>query len=131
MGLPVNPFKRAIHAGEQQIGLWTSLASTMAIEIASGSGFDWLLLDIEHAPNELPMMVDQLRAMMESPAVAVQWNADEFASTRIGRSNCVISWPRMFYAFAAACSIFTRCAAASSRMPWSLPASTMRAPIAM
>jgi 4-hydroxy-2-oxoheptanedioate aldolase len=68
MDLPVNPLKRAIHAGEQQIGLWTSLASTMAIEIASGSGFDWLLLDTEHAPNELPMVVDQLRAMMESPA---------------------------------------------------------------
>ena len=43
--LPVNPFKRAIHAGEQEIGLWTNLASTLAIEIASGSGFDWLLLD--------------------------------------------------------------------------------------
>ena len=45
MDLPVNSFKRAIKAGRQQIGLWSSLASNITVEILAGSGFDWLLLD--------------------------------------------------------------------------------------
>ena len=54
--LPVNHFKRAIKAGQQQIGLWCSLASNISVEIVAGSGFDWLLLDTEHSPNEVPML---------------------------------------------------------------------------
>jgi 2-keto-3-deoxy-L-rhamnonate aldolase RhmA len=45
MELPVNSFKRAIKAGQQQIGLWSSLSSHISVEILAGSGFDWLLLD--------------------------------------------------------------------------------------
>lgn len=68
MDVPANTFKRAIHAGRQQIGLWSSLASHLSVEILAGSGFDWLLLDTEHSPNELPQVVNQLHAMMEYPA---------------------------------------------------------------
>ena len=46
MDLPVNHFKRAIKAGRSQIGLWSSLASNITVEILAGSGFDWLLLDM-------------------------------------------------------------------------------------
>ena len=67
MDVPANTFKRAIHAGRQQIGLWSSLASHLSVEILAGSGFDWLLIDTEHSPNELPMVVNQLHAMMEHP----------------------------------------------------------------
>ncbi|MDR6953314.1 4-hydroxy-2-oxoheptanedioate aldolase [Ancylobacter sp. 3268] len=63
MDLPVNPFKRAILAGQQQIGFWNSMASTTATEILAGSGFDWLLLDAEHAPNDVPGIMAQLQAM--------------------------------------------------------------------
>ncbi|MBB6307659.1 HpcH/HpaI aldolase family protein [Xanthobacter tagetidis] len=68
MDVPANTFKRAIYAGRQQIGLWSSLANHLSVEILAGSGFDWLLIDTEHSPNELPQVVNQLHAMMEYPA---------------------------------------------------------------
>jgi 4-hydroxy-2-oxoheptanedioate aldolase len=68
LDVPANTFKRAIYAGRQQIGLWSSLANHLSVEILAGSGFDWLLIDTEHSPNELPQVVNQLHAMMEYPA---------------------------------------------------------------
>jgi len=75
--IPVNRFKRAIKAGQQQIGFWSSLASNISVEILAGSGFDWLLLDCEHSPNEVPALYGQLQAMMENtthPIVRPPWN---------------------------------------------------------
>lgn len=77
MKLPENPFKRALAAREQQIGLWSSLASHTSVELLAGAGFDWLLLDMEHAPNELPMVHGQLQAMAgfaTHPIVRPPWN---------------------------------------------------------
>jgi 4-hydroxy-2-oxoheptanedioate aldolase len=77
MDLPINSFKRAITSGRQQIGLWCSLASNISVEIVAGSGFDWLLLDTEHSPNEVPMVYSQLQAVMENrvhPIVRPPWN---------------------------------------------------------
>lgn len=65
MQLPQNAFKRGIHAGRQQIGLWSSLASHVTVEILAGAGYEWLLLDTEHSANELPMVLCQLHACME------------------------------------------------------------------
>ncbi len=64
MELPVNSFKRALLAGQQQIGFWNSMASTTATELLSGSGFDWLLIDAEHAPNDVVSVLGQLQATM-------------------------------------------------------------------
>jgi 4-hydroxy-2-oxoheptanedioate aldolase len=77
MQLPENRFKRALAARAQQIGLWSSLASHTSVELLAGAGFDWLLLDMEHAPNELPMVHQQLQAMAGStthPIVRPPWN---------------------------------------------------------
>lgn len=77
MKVPANHFKRAIKSGKSQIGFWCSLASNVSIEILAGSGFDWLLLDTEHSPNELPQVFNQLQAMMENdthPIVRPAWN---------------------------------------------------------
>ena len=77
MDLPANTFKRAIKAGRQQIGLWSSLASHLSVEVLAGSGFDWLLLDTEHAPNTLPMVFSQLQAAGSGtahPIVRPPWN---------------------------------------------------------
>jgi 4-hydroxy-2-oxoheptanedioate aldolase len=77
MELPQNPFKRAIKAGKLQIGLWSSLASHVTVEVIAGAGFDWLLLDTEHSPNELPMVHGQLQAMAGGtahPVVRPPWN---------------------------------------------------------
>ena len=78
MDLPANHFKRAIKSGRQQIGLWCSLASSISAEMLSASGFDWLLLDTEHSPNEIPMVFSQLQAVAAGgpahPVVRVPWN---------------------------------------------------------
>lgn len=75
--LPVNTLKRALMAGRVQIGLWSSLSSNITVEVVAGAGFDWLLLDTEHSPNEVPMVLSQLQAAMEGtaqPVVRVPWN---------------------------------------------------------
>ena len=77
MDLPTNHFKRAIRAGKQQIGLWVSLASAYSAEIVAGSGFDWLLIDGEHSPNDPPSVLPQLQAMAPYPAMPIvrpAWN---------------------------------------------------------
>jgi 4-hydroxy-2-oxoheptanedioate aldolase len=73
----VNPFKQALKSGRLQIGLWHSLSSHLAVEILADSGFDWILIDTEHAPNEVPMVLAQLQAMSGAAAHAVvrpAWN---------------------------------------------------------
>jgi 4-hydroxy-2-oxoheptanedioate aldolase len=77
MNLPQNAFKRALAAGKPQIGLWSSLASSYSVEVIAGAGFDWLLLDCEHSPNDLESLLTQLQAAAPYPAhpvVRVPWN---------------------------------------------------------
>ena len=77
MELPVNQFKRGIKAGRPQIGLWSSLSSHYSVEVIAGSGFDWLLLDTEHSPNDLENVVTQLQAASAYPTTAIvrpAWN---------------------------------------------------------
>ena len=66
MTAPVNPFKTALKAGTPQIGFWLALANAYTAEIAGGAGFDWLLLDGEHAPNDIPLLTAQLQALSAS-----------------------------------------------------------------
>src|SRR5213592_4413339 len=75
--VPTNSFKQAIREGRPQIGLWSSLCSNLATEVLAGAGFDWILLDTEHAPNELPMVFSQLQALVggtAAPVVLPAWN---------------------------------------------------------
>ena len=77
MELPINAFKRASLSGQAQIGLWSHLCSPISTEILGGAGFDWLLLDMEHSPNELNDILAQLNAMKSgtaSPIVRPPWN---------------------------------------------------------
>ncbi len=77
MEVPRNAFKRAIAAGRRQIGFWLSLGSPAVAELLAGAGYDWVLIDTEHAPNELPDVVEQLRALEGGTASAVvrpAWN---------------------------------------------------------
>lgn len=77
MDLPVNRFKRAIVSGQHQLGLWVSLVSSYSCEIVAGSGFDWLLIDGEHSPNDVETVLRQLQAAAPypvSPIVRPAWN---------------------------------------------------------
>ena len=72
-----NAFKHAIAAGKLQIGLWSSLCSPIVAEIIADSGFDWILLDSEHSPNEIPDLFAQLQASVRgtaTPIVRPPWN---------------------------------------------------------
>ena len=77
MELRPNHFKAALGRGELQIGLWSSLCSNIVAEIIGGSGFDWILLDTEHSPNELPGLISQMQALATgtaTPIVRPAWN---------------------------------------------------------
>ncbi len=77
MELARNPFKAALTEGRLQIGLWSSLCSNIAADAVSDSGFDWILLDTEHSPNELPGLLSQLQAIRGGTASAIvrpAWN---------------------------------------------------------
>ena len=77
MELPRNSFKQALKRGEAQIGLWSSLSSNYTVEVIAGAGFDWILLDMEHSPNDLESLLAQLQASAPyptHPVVRVPWN---------------------------------------------------------
>jgi len=77
MDLPKNPFKRALREGRAQIGLWSSLSSNYSVEVIAGAGYDWILLDMEHSPNDLESLLAQLQAAAPyatHPVVRVPWN---------------------------------------------------------
>ena len=68
MKTPVNSFKQALAARQTQIGLWLGLASAYSTEICACAGFDWLLVDGEHAPNDLASILAQLQTIAAYPA---------------------------------------------------------------
>ena len=77
MEIPRNAFKKALLEGRPQIGLWVSLASPYSTELVAGSGFDWLLIDGEHSPNDPPTVLPQLQAAAPYPVSCVvrpAWN---------------------------------------------------------
>ena len=63
MEMPRNSFKRRLNEPGTQYGIWVSLADPVAAEICAGAGFDWLLIDAEHSPNELRTIMQQLQAV--------------------------------------------------------------------
>jgi 4-hydroxy-2-oxoheptanedioate aldolase len=75
--IPRNAFKQALSRCEQQVGLWCSMASPVAAEILAGAGFDWIVVDGEHAPNDITTLLPQLQAMRggtAEPVFRVPWN---------------------------------------------------------
>jgi 4-hydroxy-2-oxoheptanedioate aldolase len=71
MNIPRNTFKAALAAGQAQIGCWVGLADANVAEALAGCGFDWLLLDAEHAPNDVRTVLEQLRAVAPYPVQPV------------------------------------------------------------
>ncbi len=63
-----NPFKSALADGQPQIGLWLSMADAYLAEVAATARFDWLLIDGEHAPNDLRSTLAALQAIAPYPS---------------------------------------------------------------
>lgn len=75
--LPRNAFKQALASGARQVGLWCGMASPISAEILAGAGFDWIVIDGEHAPNGIATLLPQLQAMRggtAEPVFRVPWN---------------------------------------------------------
>jgi 4-hydroxy-2-oxoheptanedioate aldolase len=68
MQLQTNPFKQALKEGKAQIGLWVGLADPYVAELLASTGYDWLLFDAEHAPNDVRQVLGQLQAVSAYPA---------------------------------------------------------------
>lgn len=66
-----NRFRQDLRAGKRLIGCWASLASPITTEVLGLAGFDWLLLDAEHAPNDVVTLVPQSMALKDSTSAAV------------------------------------------------------------
>lgn len=71
MSTPHNPFKRALAVRKPQFGLWAALADAYVTELLATAGFDWLLIDNEHAPNDVRSTLAQLQAVAAYPSHAV------------------------------------------------------------
>ena len=72
-----NVFKAALADRRPQFGLWSALCSNIVAEILAGAGLDWIVIDTEHAPNEIPGVLSQLQAMAvgtAEPVVRCAWN---------------------------------------------------------
>ena len=63
MKTPHNTFKQAMAEGRTQVGLWAALANAYSTELLAGIGYDWLLIDGEHAPNDVRSVLAQLQAV--------------------------------------------------------------------
>ena len=69
--LPVNTFKQALRAQQRQLGLWINFPYAPITECLTGSGFDWMLFDMEHTPNDLEHVGQQLLAVRGTPVQPV------------------------------------------------------------
>lgn len=74
--MPLNQFKRALAARETQIGLFLGMANAYAAEVVATAGFDWLLIDGEHGPNDLQSIIGQLQALGQYPVRPVVRTVD-------------------------------------------------------
>lgn len=67
MHMPLNTFKQALAGGRTQIGLFLGLAHASSAELVASAGFDWLMIDGEHGPNDLQTIIAQLQALAAYP----------------------------------------------------------------
>jgi 4-hydroxy-2-oxoheptanedioate aldolase len=73
MPAPENRLKARLDKGENTIGLWLSMANSYTAEICSHIGFDWLMIDGEHSPNDVPTIMQHLQVLARSSSsVAVR-----------------------------------------------------------
>ena len=78
IGTPfVNSLKRDLRQGKKALGAWLQLCNAMSAEIFARAGFDFLIVDMEHAPGDLMTLVAQFQAMGKfpvTPVVRAPWN---------------------------------------------------------
>ena len=66
-----NRFRADLIAKKRLIGCWCSLGNPITTEVLGVAGFDWLLLDGEHSPNDVGTFIPQLMALKDSASAPV------------------------------------------------------------
>jgi 4-hydroxy-2-oxoheptanedioate aldolase len=89
MKTPINTFKQALAAGQPQIGLWLGLADPYCAEILAGVGYDWLLIDGEHAPNDVRSTLAQLQAIDSARHALPQLPTQPVARVPVGHTALI------------------------------------------
>lgn len=80
-----NIVKKKLKNGQTTVGAFLQTLSPVAAEILGQCGFDWLIVDLEHAPGDFANLQAQLQAMSGAnvvPFARAPWN-DEVAIKRI------------------------------------------------
>jgi 4-hydroxy-2-oxoheptanedioate aldolase len=90
MQSPINSFKQALHAKRPQIGLWLGLADHYTTEICAGAGFDWLLIDGEHSPNDLRSILQQAQVIAAYPG------SHPIARVPVGHGHAGTAWIKQY-----------------------------------
>lgn len=71
MKAPINPFKQALHDGKVVFGCWLGIPDTFAAEMIGHAGFDWVLIDGEHGPNDMRSTLHQLQMLAATDTHAI------------------------------------------------------------
>lgn len=77
MKIADNSFKAALRDGRAQVGVWSTLCSTLSAEIIGTAGFDWVVVDMEHSPNDMAEVLGQLQVHAASGVQVIvrpPWN---------------------------------------------------------
>jgi len=90
MQSPINPFKQALQQKRPQIGLWLGLADHYTTEICAGAGFDWLLIDGEHSPNDLRSILQQAQVIAAYPG------SHPIARVPVGHGHAGTAWIKQY-----------------------------------
>lgn len=70
MDNPRNRFKAAIRSGRHQLGIWNTIGGNTVPELLGEAGFDWVLVDCEHAAIETIDVLPALQAVAANPKVS-------------------------------------------------------------
>lgn len=71
MPAPINQFKQQLLAGTRTVGLWMGFCDPYVAELVGKSGFDWVVIDGEHTPNDIPLLTRQLQVLDPLPTSAI------------------------------------------------------------
>jgi len=63
--------KKRLKQGETVHGCWLNLGSSVTAEIVGMSGFDWVLIDLEHGAGAEKDVLHQLQALEHTPTAAI------------------------------------------------------------
>jgi len=77
IGKNCNPVADAMRAGKKVSCAWAQAASPITTEILAEAGFDVILVDLEHGPGDIIMLISQIQAMKGEkavPFVRAPWN---------------------------------------------------------